>query len=445
MPVWGDDGTIVFGTLTGLAIVSALGGDVRQLTTAENEPEGTYHRWPQVLPGVEAVLFTKNQGRDDSSIEVVSIGSGERRTVVEEGTDGRYVATGHLLFLSSGRIHAVPFDVGRLTTTGPAVPVLDDVAVRGAGVGVYDLSSDGTLAYQPLTTDAMREVLWVSRDGQAEPALEPDSFQGWARLAPDGNQIVTCIEGSVWIHDVSRGTKNRLTFEEPGSRPVWSPDGRWIAFRSSGAGRSEIYRKRADGRGGAEQLTYLDYAGVPIPQSFSADGSVLAFTNLYSGSNVGFLNVGEESDRKGDVSDVPDSEQTSPMFSPRDSLVAYVSMESGRSEVYVAEYPDSGAKWQVSTNGGQEPVWSRDGTELFFRNGYKMMAVTVEPGPSFGQPRLLFEEPYELPGNRVGPMYDVAADGRFLMLRRVGEDRDDEIRIVLNFDQELETLAPTSD
>ena len=342
-----------------------------------------------------------------------------------------------------------PFDLRRLETTGPAVPILYDVVVSGAGVALYDLSDDGTLAYYTRFQFPLREVVWVDRSGDAEAVVEASRFQSWARLSPDENRILMAIRdeqgaSSIWTYDLTRQAISRLTFRRRDARPVWSPDGSWAAYQSTRDGKTAIYRKRADGSGEAELLMFVDYGGALVPQAFSPDGAVLAFTSLYGGNDLGFMDVGGGTEPA--ISVDPDSEQLSPAFSPSGSWVAYVSSESGRYEVYVRDYPDAGGKWQISVDGGQEPVWSRDGGELFFRNGYKMMAVPIEPGPrfTFGQPLLLFEGTYELPDNRLGPTYDVSSDGRFLMLRRVGEKRPTEIRVVLNFDEELKRLVPAN-
>ena len=160
-----------------------------------------------------------------------------------------------------------------------------------------------------------------------------------------------------------------------------------------------------------------------------------------SSNDLGFVDIGGDSEPA--IARDPDSEQLSPAFSPAGARVAYVSGESGRYEVFVRDYPGPGGKWQISVERGQEPVWSKDGRELFYRNGDKMMAVPIEADSAFvfGQPRPLFEARYELPDNRIGPAYDVSSDGRFLMLRRVGEERSMEIRVVLNFDEELKRLV----
>ena len=363
---WGDGGTIVFGTVTGLARVAASGGDVEQLTTAENAGEGIRHRWPQFLPGAEAVLFTVSRGRVESSIEVVWMESGQRRALVENGTDGRYSASGHLMFMSEARVHAAPFDLQRLEITGPAVPILDDVRVSGAGAALYDLSDDGTLAYYTRAQFPLREIVWVDRSGDADLVFEASRFQSWARLSPEENRILMAIRdeqgaSSIWTYDLTRQAMSRLTFQRRDARPVWSPDGAWVAYRSNRDGRTAIYRKRADGSGEGEFLASIE--GAPVPQSFLPDGSVLAFTSLYGGNDLGFVDIGGDSEP--DIAREPDSEQLSPAFSPTGSRIAYVSGESGRYEVFVRDYPGPGGKWQISSEGGQEPVWSKDGRELF--------------------------------------------------------------------------------
>ena len=186
---WGDDDTIVFSTESGLARVSASGGTVEPLTTLDGEPLGTFHRWPEVLAGSETVLFTVNRGRFASRIDAVSVATGERKTVLEDGTDARYSSSGHLVFLRSGTrsgtLHAAPFDLDRLEIQGPAVPVVGGIMVTGGGAGNFALSRDGTIVYSEAPERALTELVRVDRSGRAETLRSAGYIQG-VRLSPDG-------------------------------------------------------------------------------------------------------------------------------------------------------------------------------------------------------------------------------------------------------------------
>ena len=441
---WGDDGMIVFGTDTGLAQVSSSGGPMKLLTTLENEEAGTRHRWPDVLPGSEWVLFTVSRGRRASRIEAVAVASGERKVVVlEDATDGRYSPSGHLVFQARGGVvYAAPFDTARVETTGPVVPVLEGVHLTGAGATILAVSEDGTLAYYPSETFSASALVWGTRDGKTESVILRGRLSQ-PQLSPEGGRIAVDIQDEVgtrdvWIYDSSRETRMRLTFDGQIRAPIWTPDGASVVYTS--ASSNTLYRKRADGSGEPELLMDLTGVGFPLASGFSPDGKVLGFTSLLGGPDLGFLEI--DSEKEPNVFVDPETEEAHPAFSPNGRWIAYESNETGIPQVYVRDFPGPGGKWQVSLEGGEEPLWSKDGRELFFRDGPRMMTVTIDGDPfPFGQPRYLFEA-YEPPPNMAGRHYDVAPDGRFLMLRGTGDENPTEIHVVLNWFDELERLVP---
>jgi Tol biopolymer transport system component len=251
-------------------------------------------------------------------------------------------------------------------------------------------------------------------------------------------------ESQIWLYDLSRETLTRFTFEgNYNPLPVWTPDGKRIAFESNKEGPLNIFWQLADGGGGLERLTTSEYLNAP--HSWSPDGKLLAFieVNPSTQRDIWVLRLG---DRKAEPLLRTRFDETSPRFSPDGRWLAYISDESGRYEVYVQPYPGPGGKWQISTEGGTEPVWNRNGRELFYRSGDKVMAMDIATQPNFaaGTPRMLFEGPYESPPV-PNANYDVSPDGqRFLMLKPTeqAETAPTQINVVLNWFEELKQKVP---
>jgi Tol biopolymer transport system component len=270
-------------------------------------------------------------------------------------------------------------------------------------------------------------LVWVSRDGLEQPLAAPSHVYMDPRLSPDGRTIaIVTLEDSlqIWLFDLSRETLSRFTFQGNNRAPTWTPDGKHLAFWSDIDGSVNIFWQRADGSGGLEQLRTSAYHDVPF--SFSPDGQLLAFTEV-NPTTPGGIWVLRMSDRKAQPFLQTSAVLDGPRFSPDGHWLAYISDESGRYEIYVQPYPGPGGKWQISRDGGREPVWNPNGQELFYRSDDKMMAVGIATQPRFaaGKPRVLFERQYQ-PSPATAPNYDVSPDGqRFLMLKPIGVvDRD---------------------
>ncbi len=425
---WGPDGNILFAPApnTGLFRVSEKGGAAKQVTTLDAKKGDMTHRWPQVLPGGRAVVFTSHDvsgNYDKARIELVLLETGERRTLIEGGTDARYLPTGHLVYLRAGSLFAVPFDLNRLAVTGPSVPVLDGVGSEPEiGCGHFGFSSSGNLVY--LAEDPRRfegELVRIDRKGVTRSLTDSRRAYLDVHVSPDGRFLAVSAghpDPDIWIYDLERSSWDRLTTGSRNVAPVWSPDGRRIAFSSNRNGSFNPFWMPIDRSQPAEQI-FKDDQWV-FPTSFSPDGRALLLITQTVGTSL-------------DVSVVfPDSADRNPRplvqspasehegkFSPDGRWIAYVSNESGRQEVYVTAFPGARGRWQVSTHGGEEPVWSRDGKELFYRSSAgKLMAVAIETKPQWraGVPRPLFEL-------KDIAAFDVFPDGReFVGIRTTGRD-----------------------
>jgi len=448
---WGPDGNIIFanGNLADLAQVSEAGGTPKQLTTLDIAKGEIAERWPSLLPGGKAVLFTGFGGVNSAGnleVSVAVLGTAERHSLIPGGTQSTYAPTGHLVYVQGGTLMAVPFDSRRLQVAGPSFPILEGVMRSGATGGVYQyaISTNGTLAYVAGQNQDDRQMVWVDRRGKEELLAAPPRVYGYPRLSPDGRRIAVGIEGQIWMYDLARGTLTRLTFQGINANSAWTPDGKRLAFQSSNGGPLNLSLQPADGSGAPERLTNREVR--QAPSSFSPDGQLLAFveTTPNTGMDIWILRM---SDRKAQPFLQTPANEGGPQFSPDGRWLAYSSNESGRTEIYVQPYPGPGGKWQISNDGGAEPMWNPNGRELFYRNGNKMMAVDVSVQPTFtpGNPRVLFEGQY-LPTGAALPYYSVTPDGqRFLMVKASEQEQAaTQINIVLNWFEELKRRAPAS-
>jgi Tol biopolymer transport system component/predicted Ser/Thr protein kinase len=437
---WGSHGMIVFsdGSSTVLRQISDGGGAAHPVTSRE-----VVQRWPEFLPGGNAVLFAEGF-ITNSSVAVQFIATRERQGLVPGGTFPRYAPSGHLVYAQGGNLMAVPFDPRRMKITGAAVPVVEGVESRASGATQYSISATGLLAYVPGGVQgAQRRLVWVSRNGTEQPLAAPVRAYESPRLSPDGRRLAVSAEGQIWLYDFSREILTRFTFEgTSNNRPVWTPDGKRIAFYSNKEGLLNIFWQKADGSGGLERLTSSE--NTQVPHSWSPDGQLLAIQNIDPsvGLDIWIMRL---SDRKAQPFLRTPFRKLTPRFSPDGHWLAYQSDQSGRDEIYVLPYPGPGGQRQVSTEGGTEPVWNPSGRELFYRNGDKMMAVAINTQPSFsvGKPQVLFEGPYASVLVQV-PNYDVSPDGqRFLMIKESEQVRHPatQINVVLNWTEELKHIV----
>ncbi len=445
---WGGDDAIIYAEpdALGLRKISAAGGTSESITHVDSTKGETGHRWPAFLPGGKAFLFTIEKGNnpDDAQIVAQRLDTGQRRLLVQGGTFPQYVPAGYLVYVHGGRLMAVPFDAGRLQVRGQAIAVSEDVHESNFGGSQFGLSSQGSLVYVPPSTvqSAQRRLVWVNRNSAEQQLAAPAQDYDKLRLSPDGQRVAVEHGDQIWLYDLSRDTLSRLTFEGASNEsPVWSPDGKRIAFASSLGGPQNLFWQLADGSGGRERLTTSDY--IHVPYSWSPDGQLLAFIeiNPVTQRDIWVLRLG---DRRAQPFLRTPYNEFAPSFSPDGRWLAYASDESGRLEIYLQPYPGPGGKWQISTEGGTDPIWNHNGRELFYSIGNKMMAVDVATRPSFaaGKPRVLFEGQYATPGRPLsGITFDVSPDGqRFLMTKQATSAP--QINVVLNWFEELKQKVP---
>ena len=447
---WGPDDVIFFAPTPADAVwkVPAAGGSPSAVTTLDFEGGERTHRWPRLLPGGQVLLFTIGTAGTDSFDEALiaaeGLNTGERHILLKGGSDARHVATGHLVYSRGGALLAAPWDPFRLRLSGGVVPVLEGVMTEVTGAAHLALSEAGCLVYVPGEAQRARQsLLWVDPDGSEQPLqLSPRQYEE-PRLSPDGKRLALAVGGmrhDVWVYDTARGTFSRLTFEGDNYAPIWTPDGKRITFSSNRDGPSNIYWKASDGSGLDERLLGNDYE--KVASSWSPDGRIVAYTEYHpeSGADIWILPL--DPGRPQPFLRSPFNEYA-PMFSPDGRWIAYTSDESGRDEVYVMAFPGPGGKWQISTDGGAEPLWSRDGRALFYREGHRVVSVAVGSESDFepGQPLPLFERRY---GKGLGlgfpglPNYDVAPGGRFVMVTGAQERPDvTQLAVVIEWFSEL--------
>lgn len=432
---WAPDGTIIFAPTptSGLFRVSAAGGEPQPLTTLDKAKKEATHRWPQVLPGGKAVIFTSHTQAtadfENATIEVLTLATGERKVLQKGGSYGRYVPSGHLVYVSKAALFAVPFDLSRLEVTGSPAPVVQDVFWNPTeGAAQFTFSSTGVLTYLRGGPEVAKyPIVTVDRKGGTSKLLEEAGAYANPRLSPDGKRLALTVlkDGNfdVWVYDLERGVPTRLTFDDaPESEQVWSPDGRYLVFSSGRSGADNLYRKRADGSGDEERLTKSDD---PMwANSWSRDGRSIVFAAIGPNGNFDVSMLTLE-DKKVTPLLTSNFREADPTISPDGRWLAYTSSESGRLEVYVRPYPSGAGRWQVSDSGGGFPRWAGNGREIFYRVDDGVMAASIEAvGDSVrtGKATRLFTGAFRggvtgiaIGGNTFAD-YDVSADGqRFVM------------------------------
>ncbi len=471
---WAADDTIIFaGPTGGLFRVSASGGEPEQMTQLDEAAREMSHRLPHAVSEVKAVLFTVRYDnfQEDwkrTRIFVQSLDTGHRKPLLEGGSDARYVPTGHLVFAREARLLAVPFDLERLEVTGREVPVLDGISHtiytglsdRETGAAQFSFSATGLLAYGPgsVFPENPNTPVWVDRQGREEPLGAQPKLYFSGRVSPDGRRVLLTAAyppRDVWSFDLDRQTLRRQTFEGNHVFAIWGPGEERFTVHSDREESIALYTKKINSGPGEVERLATKHEDWLYPSSWSRDGQRLAFVAGSGGSgDISILTRG------GKVEPFLETKFTVgwPEFSPDGRWILYSSDESGRFEIYVRSYPGPGSAVQISTQGGMRPAWSRDGREIFFRDvetSRRFYSVRIDVDGERLRAGLVVEL-FERSCTGATPVrsYDVAPDGRFLLLcypdevgmkARIEEFFPTRIRFIQNWFQELERLAPTGE
>jgi len=466
-PIWNPDDQIYIGEPGGIWRVSANGGKPERILELKQEEVALT---PQILPDGDHVLFTLGTGSgseawDKAKIVVQSLKSGERKLLVDGGTDGRYVPTGHLVYALASTLLAYRFDIGKMQVIGGPVPVAEGVGrttsggVGGGGEAYFGFSETGSLVYiagnapslEPLT------LAMVDRNGNKKTLNIPPRPYAAPRVSPDGKQLAMFTSDSkesvVWVYDLAEVSPlRRLTFGGQNHRPLWAPDNQHIVFTSDRDGEPAFYWQRADGSGSAERL-FVPEKGTTLPQaeSFTLDGKTVVFLSVNSQSvnpasraSVYSVTLGTNEKPKLLVSSA-----ANPNLSPNGKWLAYSSLELCP-EVYVRPFPVTGEIHQITTTGGSNPLWAPDGKQLFYMTSTvptQLVSVDVQTEPKFA-----FGKPKPLPIQGLagsGPRrYDITPDGKYFVVMLTGNQTSsdklprDQFNVVLNWFTELQQRVP---
>jgi Tol biopolymer transport system component/predicted Ser/Thr protein kinase len=473
---WTPDDTIIFATTLrpdGLWQVSAAGGTPEPLTKPDAQKGELQHAYPQVLSDGTRVLLSI-VGEQDWRLAILSLKTRELQRIGQGGPTGvgaRFVSTGHVIYAQAGGLLAVPFSASSGQITGAPIPMLERIDMARSGSANFAVSANGSLAYLPGRASLpSRTLLLVDRDGRATSLSDVRAPYSHPRFSRDGTRLAVAIDSEagsdVWIYDLRRGTRTRLTGGGSNGFPEWSADGAQVTFQSARSGPSaSLFSTPRDGSGVPQPLISglsspdnsawtrgtagllpgsvptLTGANPHFPMSWSPDGGVLAFDERKPNAERDIWTLVPGSSPSPFL--LTPFDEHSPVFSPDGRWLAYVSDESGRAEVYVQPYPGPGGKWPISSDGGTDPAWSPDGGELFYRHGDGLVSVPIQVKSEFqaGRPKPLFESRYEAQDGARN--YDVAPDGHhFVVVRADNATQPTEFRMVINWFEELRARVP---
>jgi serine/threonine-protein kinase len=441
---WGSDNSIIFASppkdslRLHLFSVPARGGTPKELLIAKSEQKGEL-AFPEWLPDHKGVIITDAESNNSVNVVLYDPKRNQIRVLLRGAASGHY-ADGYLFFARQKTISAVPFDLGSLTISGEEIQVIPDARIVEVYAAQYTVATGGLLAYVPSDRsmeNSQLKLVWVDRNGKVtDERLTPAAYVD-INLSPDGKRIALAIQGTnqdVWVCDIARATNLRMTYkDDEDMAPVWTADGKKVIYAVPKNTGVTIVLRNADASG---EPTALNCDAPLYPNSVSPDGQFLAYTHSTGGPRIWICSL-TGNGKSYPLLNSPFNE-CNPQFSPDGHWITYESDESGQFEIYVSPFAGSASKFRISNDGGEEPRWSRDGRELFYRNGRKMMAVKVELTPTFraGDSTMLFEGDYDKPG--AVTQYDVSPDAqRFLMIKNPERKPAKKINLVLNWKEEL--------
>ena len=453
--VWSDDGSIIFtpGTDNALLQVSANGGQPKPVSMLDGSARERSHRWPDALPGGKSVLFSiaydVGNPLDNANVALLDLATGKYKILIKGAAFPRYIP-GYIVYARSNSLSAVAFDLKKLEVTGSPVTVLENVMMFPSSARVqFSFSRGGDLVYLEGRSgdnrDAAQPLSWLDRRGNEQSLTEMRQRFSNPRLSADGRMVFVEVadpEPAIWSYDIDRGTLTRIIHGGLSYGPVPSPDGTRVAYEATRDGTAGAWMARIDGSD-EQRLTSSKRADVPT--SWTPDSKKLAIT---SGTESGYSEVrivSIDADHPIEKLISGSFNAGGAQFSPDGRWVAYVSDESSRTEVYVRQYQEPANRVQISIAGGSQPMWSKTGRELFFRNGNELLAVTVTPGTRFiaSKPVVLFSKPIpESTGGRIYRMssdYDVSRDGERFVVPKPNPESSDSVRarVILNWFSDL--------
>jgi Tol biopolymer transport system component/predicted Ser/Thr protein kinase len=441
---WGADGKVVFSaTASGVNVVSASGGFIASVSKLDPSVREGSHRWPQFLPDGRHIIFHVRSGVQERRGVYGASLDGTRKFLVHSEWSGAYSPSGHLLYFEGDVLMARSFDPARMQLSGEPVALVEHVAPATNGLAAISISTTGTFAYANATLERGR-LTWFDRGGRTLDSVGAEGDYTDFRLSPDGKRVAASLVDpqssmpAVWMADLTRGSVTRFTFDPSlEASPVWSPDGARVAFRSLRSGMLGFYEKSAAGGGQDKPMLVENTSPSIVLTDWSPDGSTILYSRQLA--TTGFDLWLLPADGQGKPAQYLNSpaDETQGAFAPNGRFVAYTSNESGRLEVYVQTLPASDRKWQISTGGGHEPRWRRDGRELYYLSeDRKLMAVpvTIDAGFTAGAPKALFQTGVPAGVNPFRTNYVPAGDGQRFLVNTVRDDTGPEpITVVLHW------------
>jgi serine/threonine-protein kinase len=458
---WAPDNTIIYGSINhGLQRVSADGGVAQPVTTPDMARSEIDHHFPRLLPGGKAVMFTAHLGTERFQVGAQVLATGERKVLIESGFDAQYSSTGHLVYGKGSSLFAVPFDADRLEVTGAPVKLFDDIrTILSNGEALFSLSPSGTLVFVPSPPSTARQLVWMDRSGVATP-IATTGARAFAnpRLSPDGQRFAVTVaereQQNIWVYQLGNERFAPVTFGELNNAPLWTPDGSHLTYTSVRDGIQHLFWQPTDGSGSAESLIASQKNNIN-PGAWTADGRSLVYLEdpPTGATEVKVLTL--DGRRSEVVPGIP-ARSYWPTLSPDGRWLAFVFWTGARPDINVQPFPGPGLRRQIA-EGGTEPVWSRDGRELFFRSRRAPGAPSGRPsdegifaspfdlvrGEASGQPVQLFRGRFAH-NERNLPMYDVTPDGRRFVIVMAGEEEyaPVNLNVVVNLGDELRRRVP---